>query len=291
MKGKPLLVIFFFFILLKSTLLQTILIPIDPLHIANEIDGNKKNIKEENETEEDKPIVETKEIKDEDGNNIRITRIHYHKSKNLSGNSEAITPFQIMQIFDNRVNSIFEDIIRQSMGIKMLLNGLSMVDEDENEENEEKISKNGKKNEEKSIFEEFELDDDEEENEDKNKIQNENDTIKDENNNSKVERISSKNEKEKIEGKNFKNIGKFKVNLDNAKNKMKKNIKKLSRRELIFSRVCKYIFYSIILFTIYILVKKLLEVLEIIEPDNAVEVKIENDETSKLKKTTENKQN
>ena len=79
--------------------------------------------------------------------------------------------------------------------------------------------------------------------------------------------------------------------MDNAKNKMKKNIKKLSRRELIFSRVCKYIFYSIILFTIYILVKKLLEVLEIIEPDNAVEVKIENDETSKLKKTTENKQN
>ena len=40
-----------------------------------------------------------------------------------------------MQIFDNRVNSIFEDIIRQSMGIKMLLNGF------ENEKNEKKFLK------------------------------------------------------------------------------------------------------------------------------------------------------
>jgi hypothetical protein len=39
------------------------------------------------------------------------------------------------------------------------------------------------------------------------------------------------------------------------------------------------------------LIKKLLEILEIIDPDNAVEIKIENDEESKLKKTSENKQN
>ena len=88
----------------------------------------------------------------------------------------------------------------------------------------------------------------------------------------------------------MKKFGKLTTNIENIKNKNKKK-KKLSRRELIFSRVCKYIFYSIIIFTIYILVKKLLEVLEIIDPDNAVEFKIENDETSKLKKTTENKQN
>ena len=46
-----------------------------------------------------------------------------------------------MRIFDNRVNSIFEDIIRKSIGIKMLLNGLSMVGEDENEKNEKKFLK------------------------------------------------------------------------------------------------------------------------------------------------------
>ena len=65
--------------------------------------------------------------------------------------------------------------------------------------------------------------------------------------------------------------------MNNIRNKLKKNKKKLSRKELIFSRVCKYIFYSIILFTIYILIKKVLEVLEIIDPDNTVEVKIENE--------------
>ena len=79
--------------------------------------------------------------------------------------------------------------------------------------------------------------------------------------------------------------------MDNIKNKIKKNKKRLNRRELIFSRVCKYIFYSIILFTIYILTKKLLVLLEIIDPDNAVQAKVENDETSKLKKSTEEKQN
>ena len=290
MKGKFLL--FIFCVLLKNILPQTILFPIDPFRLTN--DDNEKN---ENTTEDDKPIVETKELKDEDGNNIRITKIHYHRTKNLSGNSEAITPIQIMRIFDNRVNSIFEDLIRQSMGIKMLLNGLSMVDEDENEDKEEKILRNKTENEEKSIFEEFELeeDDDEEEKEDINKIENKNDTIiRGKNDNEKLEKKSSKKEKKEKElkdGKNIKKIGKFKVNMDNLKNKNKKNKKKLSKRELIFSRVCKYIFYSIILFTIYILVKKLLEVLEIIDPDNAVEVKIENDETSKLKKTTENKQN
>ena len=100
----------------------------------------------------------------------------------------------------------------------------------------------------------------------------------------------NKKVEKKEKNKNVKKFGKFTTNIENIKNKNKKK-KKLSRRELIFSRVCKYIFYSIIIFTIYILVKKLLEVLEIIDPDNAVEFKIENDETSKLKKTTENKQN
>ena len=285
MKGKSLLFIFLFCILLKNIFPQTLLIPIDPFPLVN--GDNEKN---EEETEEDKPIVETKELKDEDGNNIRITRIHYHKTKNLSGNSEAITPIQIMRIFDDRVNSIFEDLIRQSIGIKMLLNGLSTFDEDENEE-EEKIF-NKTENEVKSIFQEFEFDD-EEEKEDKNKIENKNVTIKKEKNDKeKMKKKNSKKEKKEEkdkDGKNNKKIGKFTV--DNLKNKMKKNKKKLSRKELIFSRVCKYIFYSIILFTIYILVKKLLEVLEIIDPDNAVEIKIENDETSKLKKSTENKQN
>ncbi len=138
---KIFIIYIFFCLLLKNTLLQTLLFPIELLHLAYDIDDNKKNRKDKKETEEDKPIVETIEIKDEDGNNIRITRINYHKSKNLSGNSEGITPFQIMRIFDNRVNSIFEDIIRKSIGIKMLLNGLSMVGEDENEKNEKKFLK------------------------------------------------------------------------------------------------------------------------------------------------------
>ena len=64
----------------------------------------------------------------------------------------------------------------------------------------------------------------------------------------------------------------------------------MSTKQLIFSRICKYIFYSLIIFTIYIISKKILEILDIIDPDNAVQITIENEEVSKLKKDTENKQ-
>ena len=284
MKEKILLFIYLLFYFLKITYQQPIIIPLDPEDSeGNEKkDNNNKNIKEQNDDE--KPLIITQELKGKDGSNIRITRIHYGRSKNLNGKkSEGVTPFQIMRIFDDRVNSIFEDMIRESLGLKLLLNGLSMID-DENDYEDRNNTNNT--NDEKSIFEEFELDDDEEEN-NKNVVENKNIT-----NNIK----SKKNEKrilKKDKNKNEKKINKFgklKINMDNVKKKMKKGKKQLSRKEIIFSRVCKYIFYSIILFTIYILVKKLLEVLEIIDPDNQVEVKIENDETSKLKKNSENKQ-
>jgi hypothetical protein len=286
-------------ILFKNIYQQPIIIPLDPdfdeedfgknkdkdLDLDKEIEKElgpikRRNNNVEKEEEMDQPIVETKELRDSNGNNIRITRIHYHRTKNLHGNnmnseSEAITPIQMMRIFDSRVNSIFEDFIRQSIGIKMLLNGLSMIDDDEEEnESDKKKTKTNEK-----ISEDFGLEEDENT---KNKLE-KNDTVKKEK--------KEKEEKNKKKNKNEnKGVSKFEVSKDKIKNN-NKGKKKLSRRELIFSRICKYIFYSIIIFTIYILIKKLLEILEIIDPDNAVEIKIENDEESKLKKTTENKQN
>ena len=274
MKEKSLLFILLINLLLINISLQQIIIPIAPPE-----DDNTKG------KEEDKPIVETKEIKDDKGNHIKITRITYNRTKNLNGYQDGVTPFQIMRIFDERINSIFDDFIRQSVGIKLLLNGLSKIDEeDENEFEYEYEGNDSRKHTGKDDFDiekEFDLDDDEED--EKNKVDNANNTVSGRNNNTaKRERKIKKNSKI---GKNYTKIGKLKVNLDNIKGKIKKK-KKLSRRELIFSRVCKYIFYSIVLFTIYILVKKLLEILEIIDPDNATEVKIENDEMTTLKKTS-----
>ena len=289
MKEKSFLFLFIFYNVLKITFQQPIIFPIDINELDDEDKDDGNNIKNE---DDEKPIVETKELKGKDGSNIKITRIHYHKSKNLNGNNEAITPFQIMRIFDDRVNSIFEDMIRQSMGIKMLLNGLSVFDDDQNEQNDENegnILKN-KTDDENNIFEEFNLDDEEEEEKIKNKENNNSNINENETKNERNEKRVLKKENNEDEN-NLQKLGKIKVGMDNIKNKIKKGKKKLSKKELIFSRVCKYIFYQIILFTIYILVKKLLEYLEIIDPDNVVEIKIENDETSKLKKAGENKQN
>lgn len=288
MKGKILIFIFISYNILKITFQQPIIFPID----IDELDEEDKEDKDDLDTkvkvkagdddDDEKPIVETKEYKGKDGSHIKITRIHYNKSKNLKEDSEAITPFQMMKIFDDRVNSIFEDMIRESMGIKMLLNGLSIFNDDENEE----VDSKNKTNDEKSIIEEFFEDDEEDE---KNQIavdsNNSNIQENDKNNEKKEKRVLKKENDKEIDDKKDSKAGQSKNNMD-----IKKDKKKLNRRELIFSRVCKYIFYSLILFIIYILIKRLLIFLEIIDPDNAVEVKVENDETSKLKKTSENKQ-
>lgn len=289
MKEKILLFIYIFLFFIKITFQQPILIPIDPENLLNneKKDRNDKNIKEQ---DDEKPLIITQEYKGEDGSNIRITRIHYGRNKNLNGQkSEGVTPIQIMKIFDDRVNSIFEDMIRESLGLNMLLNGLSMMDDNENDNEENNISKNNKNNtnDEKSIFEEIDLDLDDEDDKNKTKIDNKNNTndIKDKKNKKRFLKKDKNNEE-----KNVKKFGKLKVNMDNVKKKIKKGKKQLSTKQLIFSRICKYIFYSLIIFTIYIIVKKILEILDIIDPDNAVQITIENEEVSKLKKDTENKQ-
>ena len=289
MKEKILLFIYLFLFFIKITFQQPILIPIDPENLLNDEkkDKNVKNIKEQ---DDEKPLIITQEYKGEDGSNIRITRIHYGRNKNLNGQkSEGVTPIQIMKIFDDRVNSIFEDMIRESLGLNMLLNGLSMMDDNENDNEENNISKNNKNNtnDEKSIFEEIDLDLDDEDDKNKTKIDNKNNTndIKEKKNKKRFLKKDKNNEE-----KNVKKFGKLKVNMDNVKKKIKKGKKQLSTKQLIFSRICKYIFYSLIIFTIYIIVKKILEILDIIDPDNAVQITIENEEVSKLKKDTENKQ-
>ena len=207
----------------------------------------------------------------------------------MNGYSAGITPFQIMRIFDERVNSIFDDFIRQSVGIKLLLNGLSKIDEEEEEYEFDDdyqgniTTRNRTSKDDFDIDKELDFDDDEEEDE-IIKDNNTNITVQGGNNTISRRRISRHS---KI-GKNNTRLGKLKANIENIKSRMKKR-KKLSRRQLIFSRVCKYIFYSLVLFTIYILAKKLLEFFEVIDPDNATEVKIENDEMTNLKKTSENK--
>ena len=291
MKEKILLFIYLFLFFIKITFQQPILIPIDPENLLNDEkkDKNVKNIKEQ---DDEKPLIITQEYKGEDGSNIRITRIHYGRNKNLNGQkSEGVTPIQIMKIFDDRVNSIFEDMIRESLGLNLLLNGLSMMDDNENDNDnkENNLSKNNKNNtnDEKSIFEEIDLDLDDEDDKNKTKIDNKNNTsdIKDKKNKKRFLKKDKNNEE-----KNVKKFGKLKVNMDNVKKKIKKGKKQLSTKQLIFSRICKYIFYSLIIFTIYIIAKKILEILDIIDPDNAVQITIENEEVSKLKKDTENKQ-
>ena len=63
--------------------------------------------------------------------------------------------------------------------------------------------------------------------------------------------------------------------------KLREEREKLLKKQKFFSKICKYTLYSIILFTFYILIKKLLEFLEIIEKPSINEINKEEEEERK----------
>ena len=269
--------LFYFFLIfslyIKLTLQQGFLFPIQ-INFPNDDDEEEeedKSIK----TYDDgvKPVYEKRVYTyNDNGTPVTVTHISY-KSGNLGANKgkSLSTPFDIMRNFDRKLSSIFDDFFRESIGIR---NILSEMEKDE-EEFEKRIAKDF-----------FGDNDNNNNNNNNNQLENKNDNIEENNNE------GDDNEKTKTE-KRVKKIGKLSIDEEKMKNAMNKKKKKLSRRQLIFSRVCKYIFYSIILFTVYLLVKKLLEFLEIIDPEDYVEVKINNepDEEAINLKKSENKQN
>jgi hypothetical protein len=211
------------------------------------------------------------------------TRIIIYSGKNLNSGNGKLTPFDIIQLMDNRINNFFEEMLIRRREFFNVLN--SQMNNDNNQDND-KDNENNKDNDNKdnnnSIDDkEFELEEENGESQKKNDKEEEN-----------KDKKNIKNEEFKYDGKeknnkNKKKIGKLSAIADSLKSK--KKIKKLTKKEIIFSRICKYIFYSIILFTFYILIKKLLEILEIIDPERSEKnIKIDVDINNKNKNEEKN---
>jgi len=207
------------------------------------------------------PAILTRETyieKSKDGTPIKVTKIGFHK-KNLNGKKKRKTPVSLIKIIDNKVNNVFEEIISQRLGFRFI--GNKIVKESKEEEKNENKNKTFSN-------------DDNTSNKTGNVKENK-DEIKENmfQGNTSNEIIPPKITKGKKGGVKRKKGGFLKFKYDSIKSQIKKSKKRLSRKEVFFSRVCKYIFYSIILFTVYVLVKKLLELLEIIEPETNIGLK------------------
>ena len=305
----------FIYLIFFNYSFQQILIPFNPFHSRNNEDG---------------PTVVSKEtftVTSRDGSPITVTRIGIRRGRNIN-NGQRQTPLDLMRLMDDRISSIFEEIIRERIGLNLIMQR-PKIEEEAKKENKDENNNNKEENEKKDDKDdkEFELDENKDDDKNKNKTENktqenvnkteinkqenktetnkvqENKTTQD--NNNKDDKNANNNNKEaevkndkKSTNKN-KGFGKLKINPEALKPKRRAK-KKLSRKEVIFSRVCKYIFYSIILFTIYGLVRKLLELLEIIDPETNLglkNVKVDNEEEIKkknndiiLNKQKENKQ-
>jgi hypothetical protein len=259
---------------------------------------------------ENGPTIMTREsftVTSNDGSPITITRIGFHRnSKNLNGGGDdRRTPLDLMKLMDDRINSIFEEIISQRIGLRIIFNNQQniKIDNDENKAKDEE--KNKSENNENIDEKEFELDENKKEenkdinnrNAEKDKIQNKTEEKKQEENKSEENKDlkNTKNDNKKKDKKEKQthdkkvSVGKLKVNPDLLKPKKRK--KTLSQKEIIFSRVCKYIFYSLILFTFYILIRKLLELLEIIDPETYIGLKdiVKINNNDEKRKEVENK--
>ena len=140
-KRRNFIFLFLTFTIFIKISLQQILFPI---HINFDDDDDEEEEENQNQvkTYDDgvKPIYEKRvyTYNDKNGNPITVTHISY-KSGNLGGtyNKGLTTPFEIMRNFDRRLNSMFEDFFRESIGIRHILNEM---DRDE-EEFEKRIRK------------------------------------------------------------------------------------------------------------------------------------------------------
>ena len=232
-------------------------------------------------------------VRSNDGTPVTITKINIHSGRNINSREDKLTPFDLMRIMDSRMNDFFEAIIARQIGIFNAIEQAEAEAKEKEKEKEKEIDNNNNNNQKNSNEnnnniddKEFELDEEKEGN--KNVINTSNSNNTNDNNIKEEEN----NKKEGNKNKKMKKIGKITVNEDNIKKfnqnqNIKKRGKKLTKKEIIFSRVCKYIFYSIILFTFYILIKKLLEILEIIDPENSQkngDVNINNNNNNEEKK-------
>ena len=213
-------------------------------------DNNNKNAQQDSE-----PAVVSKRTYQVQGPGgpITVTQIHISKSKNLGGDLNRPTPISMLSDIDSFFNDFFEQMIIGARMAQIIddmnrkqneaINNNKIGENKENNKNEEK--KENKENNEKNENMNFELDEEDGDNKKEGKA------------NDNVEKNSNKKEN------NNKNDPIKKIN-----KKIKKLTRKITKKEIIFSRICKYIFYSIILFTVYIIGKKFLAFLEILDPDN-----------------------
>ena len=111
------IIIFLFFFKFS---LEQIIIPLNPI------------------TEDNGPTVMTREtftVQGNDGTPIRVTRIGFHRTnKNLnSEGGDKQTPLELMRLMDDRINSIFEEIISQRIGLRFIFNDFMNFNEKEEE--------------------------------------------------------------------------------------------------------------------------------------------------------------
>ena len=232
-------------------------------------------------------------VRSNDGTPVTITKINIHSGRNINSREDKLTPFDLMRIMDSRMNDFFEAIIARQIGIFNAIEQAEAEAKEKEKEKEKEIENNNNNNQKNSNENNNNIDDKEFElDEEKEGNQNVINTSSSNNTNDNEIKEEENNKREGNKNKKMKKIGKITVNEDNIKKfnqnqNNKKKGKKLTKKEIIFSRVCKYIFYSIILFTFYILIKKLLEILEIIDPENSqknVDVNINNNNNNEEKK-------
>ena len=196
-------------------------------------------------------LIKTQSESNENQNSVHIGggRITIHIKRNLDPSKKS----SLGQLFVN-VDRMLDDHIDYVMSAILKHQEMMRNEIDLNKDYNKKIEN------EKDL--DFTL---EKEDEDTNNTIINNDNIK-----------SNKNKNVKSNKKDSKN------NLETSESiKLREEREKFLKKQKLFTKICKYTLYSIILFTFYLLIKKLLEFLEIIEKPSINEINKEEEEERK----------
>ena len=196
-------------------------------------------------------LIKTQSESNENQNSVHIGggRITIHIKRNLDPSKKS-TLGQIFVNVDRMLDNHIDYVMAAIMKYQEMMRNEIDLEKDYNKkiENEKDLN--------------FTL---EKEDEDTNNTIINNDNIK-----------SNKNKNVKSNKKDSKN------NLETSESiKLREEREKFLKKQKLFTKICKYTLYSIILFTFYLLIKKLLEFLEIIEKPSINEINKEEEEERK----------
>lgn len=239
----------------------------------NRLDNNnqehRKNENNERGNDEDQTVTTNSYVVNTESGPVRITQVHVRR--NLNADRERKTPIRIIRNVDSYFDNIFDSFIGNMINMQHM-NIINHIRKDQSQREEElksqekttEIQQNQSANDDNEDID-TRLDEDNPSDQEAIKKIEQNDDKQNYTNKQIFNPTNTQAFKMKTSSSSVSSTNKTKVESILNINKMKEYQEKRKKRQKLFVQICKYVFYSIILFSFYIVLKKMFQLLDLID--------------------------